>query len=342
MLSDSDRRTIRALEADLLSDAAFARAVAPVARRLASTAGPVVVGVTADAGSTAAVEWAAAEAAGRRCPLRLVHAFRTPVVLDPMCAVPLPADPAADQQVAAQLLGRVLGRARLLFPGVEMSAHAVRGTPCAALLRESRDARLLVLGAGPQRGSGGVQRLLHGSLRSRLTTSAPCPVAVVPPRSGDAPLPAGASVVVGVDGTASSEAAVAFAFRTASRRQLAVTAVHAWAADRPADLEAVTAPLISTEAAAYRLAAAALAPWRAEFPDVPVTLEVVRSDPARALIAGSAGSELVVVGSRGHGRALGAVLGSVSRTVVEGASGPVAVVRRDSPVGARRQRRASR
>jgi nucleotide-binding universal stress UspA family protein len=63
---------------------------------------------------------------------------------------------------------------------------------------------------------------------------------------------------------------------------------------------------------------------------VAVTTEVVRRDPADALIAGSLGAALVVVGSRARGRALGAMFGSVSRAVLDGAAGPVAVVRRVS------------
>ena len=66
MLSDRERRAAQELEADLLADEAFARAVQPATRHLASPAAPVVVGLGPD-GDFAAVEWAAAEAAARGC-----------------------------------------------------------------------------------------------------------------------------------------------------------------------------------------------------------------------------------------------------------------------------------
>lgn len=328
MLSDNERRTMQELEADLLSDAAFARAVVPVARSLRGLAGPIVVGIAADGSSRSALEWAAAEAAAQGCPLVLVHAYRPPLVLDPACVVPVVAGTTADLAAARAVLQAALDHLRLLIPGVAVSALAVRGPAAAVLLRESRDARLLVLGARPPRRPGAAQWFGHGALRRRLAASAHCPVTVVhqPP---DPLHPARQlRVVVGVDGTACSDAAVGFALSAAQRRGLPVTAVHAWTADHPADLEAVTAPLLTSEAAAYRLVDSALDRWSARFPAVPVTTEVVRRDAVGALIAGSADAALVVVGSRGLGRIRTALFGSVSSAVLEGAAGPVAVVHR--------------
>ena len=90
----------------------------------------------------------------------------------------------------------------------------------------------------------------------------------------------------------------------------------------------MTAPLVTTEAAAYALVDGAVGAWRDRYPDVPVVPEVVRRDPASALVTGSAGAALLAVGSRGRRAGLGAVFGSVSRAVVDGAAAPVAVVRR--------------
>ncbi|SHN66587.1 Nucleotide-binding universal stress protein, UspA family [Geodermatophilus obscurus] len=325
MLSDSERRTVQELESALLSDRAFSRAVLPVVRRLGKPRAPVVVGVPADGGSAPAVEWAAAEAAGRRRPLRIVHAFSSSMPVDPLGVIPVVDNLAAQQAAAARLVDAALARVRSIAPGVEVSAVVVQGPPRRVLLRESRDASLLVL--GPRR-RGGVRRLLHGSLTLGVAASAACPVAVVHPSGDVASDPVAPRVVVGVDGLPHSDAALGFAFRAAAQRGAAVTAVHAWAADCAADLEAVTAPLVTTEAAAYALVDGAVGAWRDRYPDVPVLPEVVRRDPASALVTGSAGAALVVVGSRGRRAGLGAVFGSVSRAVVDGAAAPVAVVRR--------------
>ena len=324
MLSDSERLTVRQIERDLLSDPEFARMVLPVADRVRGLAAPVVVGVTAWSGPTGrAVEWAAAEAAAQQCPLQVVHALRPHRALDLSGMFPGCADVPTAEDAGARLLESAVARARSVHPDQEVTAHLVAGGVAQVLLRRSRDARLLVLGRRPDGRSRGGQGRLTGSLAARLSASARCPVAVVRP---DAPCADRSHVVVGVDGTRRSDAAVGFAFRVAQQRGLGITAVHAWAADRPADLEAVTAPLITTEVGAHDVLHRSLARWRTEYPDVPVVPEVVRRDPTSALIDGARGAALVVVGTRGRGPARGAVFGSVSRAVVDGVRGAVAVV----------------
>ncbi|HWJ83257.1 MAG TPA: universal stress protein [Nocardioides sp.] len=58
--------------------------------------------------------------------------------------------------------------------------------------------------------------------------------------------------------------------------------------------------------------------------------------PQRALVDASSPTSLVVVGARGHGRASGVVLGSVSQPVARHARGPVVVVRPPRDADARR------
>jgi nucleotide-binding universal stress UspA family protein len=60
--------------------------------------------------------------------------------------------------------------------------------------------------------------------------------------------------------------------------------------------------------------------------DVATTWEAIEGNPARALLAASEDADLLVVGSRGHGAFVGALLGSVSHQVVAHARCPVVVV----------------
>ena len=72
-----------------------------------------------------------------------------------------------------------------------------------------------------------------------------------------------------------------------------------------------------------------------QLPEEAVRATVADQHPVPAIVAASAGVDLVVLGSRGHGAVGSALLGSVSTAVVEHASCPVVVVRGAVPVGER-------
>ena len=59
----------------------------------------------------------------------------------------------------------------------------------------------------------------------------------------------------------------------------------------------------------------------------PVTTAPVEGHPAEVLMQKAEGAELLVVGSRGHGRIFGALLGSVSQYVAAHAACPVVVIK---------------
>src|SRR5699024_1891474 len=59
------------------------------------------------------------------------------------------------------------------------------------------------------------------------------------------------------------------------------------------------------------------------FPSLRTTVRVELGDPVEALAEGSASAQLTVVGTRGHGRVVSTLLGSVSRGVLLRAEGAV-------------------
>ena len=59
---------------------------------------------------------------------------------------------------------------------------------------------------------------------------------------------------------------------------------------------------------------------------------VVRGPAAGSLAEAAKGADLVVVGTRGHGRVIGAIVGSVSKSIMHLTSVPVAIVPSPSPV----------
>jgi nucleotide-binding universal stress UspA family protein len=287
---------------------------------------PVVVGVDDTGSADDALEWAAAEAAARGCRLRIVHAFQPPAPADPYGLIPLVDYLCVARTAAEALLGDCVGRARSVASDVHVSAELLEGPAAPALLAEADHAKLLVLG---NRGRHGLWALLAGSVSAQVAAQAPCPVVVVRPRHGeDASAWSTPRVVVGVDDHASCELAVGFALEAGRQRGLPVEAVHVWTPDPPADLEGIHGSPAVGEQLGRRTLERALRPWRPRFPDVPIATTLLGGEPARALVAASRGAALLVIGSSGRGSVRATLLGSVSRSVLQRAHSPVAVVRR--------------
>jgi nucleotide-binding universal stress UspA family protein len=141
------------------------------------------------------------------------------------------------------------------------------------------------------------------------------------------PPPTG-QIVVGVDGSPASAAAVEFSIREASHRGAVVTAIHVSTSPFPllattSEPEVIHRGDVDPEEAA----AETLAGYEEEFPDVSVERIFMVGHPVPALVKASHGADLLVVGSRGHGAFTRMLLGSVSLGVLHLASGPVAVIR---------------
>jgi nucleotide-binding universal stress UspA family protein len=143
-------------------------------------------------------------------------------------------------------------------------------------------------------------------------------------------------VVVGVDGSAGSAAALRWALREARLRQIELTAVMAWTyldQHHPGGGHDFAPSYDEVEAVAALDAAvdAALGPDASD-----VSRRAVCDITARALIDASATADLLVIGSRGLGGFKGLLLGSTSQQCLHHASCPVAVVRPDGadPSGA--------
>jgi nucleotide-binding universal stress UspA family protein len=108
-------------------------------------AGAVVVGVDGKSADDA-LDWAAAEAATRGCPLIVVHAFYPQFLVDPCTLLPVTDGAVTIPPEAEQVLGRAVNRARSVASELEVLAQLAPGSPAEVLLDQSRQASLLVLG----------------------------------------------------------------------------------------------------------------------------------------------------------------------------------------------------
>lgn len=134
-----------------------------------------VVGVDGSLVSVRASDWAAAEAVRHGTALRVVYAV-------------------ADRDEAAPVLASAASRVRQRYPDLAVETVAAECGAVAALVRESADAELTVVGT---RGLGALTGAAFGSVSLRLAALAQGPLLVV---RGDHPCDHGQDVLRGTRG----------------------------------------------------------------------------------------------------------------------------------------------
>jgi nucleotide-binding universal stress UspA family protein len=135
-------------------------------------------------------------------------------------------------------------------------------------------------------------------------------------------------IVVGVDGSASSKAALAWAIGQAMVTGETVQAVIAW--EFPVGYSfafAASAAGVDFQGIAAQVVADAVAEVSSLAAPVTIRSTVVEGNPTRVLLDASAGAEMLVVGGHGHEGFTEALLGSVSQHCVHHATCPVMVIR---------------
>ena len=136
----------------------------------------------------------------------------------------------------------------------------------------------------------------------------------------------GPRIVVGVDGSASSIAALAWAAHQAELTGTRLDAVTAW--QWPSKYEWMrTPPDYDLAGDTQKSVDAIIDEVRSAHPSVSIHSKVIEGHPARVLVEESQGAELLVLGSRGHGEFPGMLLGSVSQHCVTSARCAVVVLR---------------
>ena len=137
----------------------------------------------------------------------------------------------------------------------------------------------------------------------------------------------GRRIVVGIDGSQPSRLALQWAMRQAELTGATVDAIHAWDMPPINDPALVVVMPDDLKNAAERVVADTILEVAGAHPAVPVRGRAVQGYPATVLIRAAQDADLLVVGSRGHGGFVGALLGSVSQHCVHHATCPVVVIR---------------
>ncbi|SFT34507.1 Nucleotide-binding universal stress protein, UspA family [Actinopolyspora lacussalsi subsp. righensis] len=262
----------------------------------------IVVGVDGSDSARRAADWATAEAQRR------TGASLTLVLIND--------DPARESYVR-EAVADIAGRCGEARPSLEVSHEVAEGHPIEELVRRSSTADLLVLGS---RGYGPVADALLGSVSVGVARRTRCPIVVV---RGDESEHRD-EVVVGVDDSARSEAALEFGFTSARNRDSELLVMRAMS--RSSRTRQPTSRRESPSERVEHDLAKRLERWGAWFPEVTARRIDVDKHPVTALLELSKGAGLVVVGRRGGGGFSGLMLGSVARGVLHRASCPVAMV----------------
>lgn len=134
-------------------------------------------------------------------------------------------------------------------------------------------------------------------------------------------------IVVGVDGSEPSKLALRWAVRQAELTGATVDAVHAWQMPVTFGMAPVFVSADELAKAGEQMLVDTVSEVVGAHPPVTVRARVVQGHPASVLIRAAQDAELLVLGSRGHGGFVGALLGSVSQHCVHHAHCPVVVIR---------------
>ena len=292
------------------------------------TAGPVLsrllVGYDGSAGADAAAAFGLWLAATAGCRTTLAHvvpsrdAGTSPELLPAL----------ADQTVAyeAEWQRRLESLRDYAADGAAVDCRLIPGTPSGALIAAAVETRADVVLAGSHR-VGRVRGALMGSVSVQLLHHAPCSVMLFHEDGSGSPAARARTVVVGIDGSPSSQYALTLAQALAAPLGAALVLVHAYDEHVPYMSE----PTEAMRAEMRRHASAIVHEARST---VAAPLDVVQQE----VIAGPARRELVaacerhapallVVGSRGLGGFGELLLGGTSRWVANCAPCPVLVAR---------------
>jgi nucleotide-binding universal stress UspA family protein len=311
--------------------------------------GGLVVGVDGSAQADVALEWALREAARRDTTLVAVYSWVQSWDDGTRGLHPDGAEEvfSAKQTYVQSLLDAAVQRSRdaghVVGDPDRVTARQVHGWPKEVLLELGKelDVEMVVVGRS---GLGRFGRFLLGSVSSSVVQHAHVPVTVVAQEgapathgaageaadAGSAAPDEGPRVVVGVDGSDLSIAALREGAAAAERLGGVLQPVYCWQITTISPLPEAWGwipPVDDYDRWAHTKLLDTVRDARLDLPVERVQPVVVHAPPSPGLLGAAEGAERLVVGARGLGGFERLVLGSVSRQVLEAAPCPVTVVR---------------
>lgn len=244
----------------------------------------VVVGIDGSAMALRAALWAVDEAVSRDIPLRLVHVVEGE-------------HPQRDQ-VACQLgkaeqsIGGAVKAIENTGKAVKIETDVIRGRPAAALIRLSRFAQMICVGAV---GANHFQHGRIGSTAAALAGCAHCAVAVTHGRA-TAIRPNGNIILAATDDSPDNGVLLETAAHEAAMRGALLRVITCWQPPR-SDPAATKRGDLEIQAQLERR----LARWRTRYPDLRAEVAAVHGPLSGYLARHAAQLQLLIVSARGPG-----------------------------------------
>ncbi len=283
-----------------------------------------------DRAAADAVVWAATEAVRRDQRLVVLFATGYAHLQDTASSLAHRPSPALVSK-AEQVAEKGVALARASAPSVQASSLVSSMGAAAALCELSRGATYVVLGT--QR-YGRIAQALLGSVVFAVATHGRAPVVVV--RGEDVGLSGpDRPVVVGIDGSPGSDAALDSAADVAASCGADLMVVSAWEMPRSDHWSQIylvdetwrTEAIEASSRGAFAAAKRACARAHERHPHLTIRDLVQEGRAERLLVRAHENTGLIVVGARGRSDFVSLLLGSVSRSVVHAATCPVAIIR---------------
>lgn len=296
----------------------------------------VLVGFDGSEHAKAALRFGANEALRRKTRLTVVTVYAVPVPIYPNIAS-LPPEP--EDQARRKIAEATLEVAKgdLSDYAGEVVFGVAEGNPTGTLVELSEQAQLIIVGA---RGRDGFVGRVLGSVASALPAHAHCPTIVLPGTdsaeyASRAEEETTAPVIAAVDGSAQSFAVVEQAAQAAEKNTaplkllMIMPQLEDWLYWYP-DLQ-VHQESRQKRRAEFETKIRSDFSWLFDdHPNLDISIDVEIGHPEDVISDWTAKAALTVVGNRGRGAVRSALLGSVSRGVLNTARGPVMIVPRQS------------
>ena len=260
------------------------------------------------------------EAAARKRPLRIVACYQFPVVAGAGAAWLSSEVMTSIKQGTADSAQAVKAAVAKRHPELAIDVQVILGPPRTSLTDSLASGDMLVVGTSDHEGAAG---FWLGSTTRWATRHSPCPVAVV---RGPASRGRPDRVVVGVDGSTASDAALLWATDEADVHGVDLLIVHAWdyaypgidtLAEQVRDLTRIDAATVLDRATEFAR----------ERCGVTVKDVLVEGRAATALLDAARDGDVLVLGAEGRGAIAAGLLGSTVNNVIEQSAVPVVVVR---------------